>query len=107
MIDPISLISLVKGVGTTLGIGSDSTSVGQTVGASNSQSFVDVLKNTTSNMVHDLSNAETMSAKGITGDASTRDVVDAVMDADRSLQTAMAIRDKVVSAYLDVTKMPI
>ena len=35
----------------------------------------------------------------------TREVVDAVMQAQQTLQTAIAIRDKVVTAFLDVTRM--
>ena len=34
-------------------------------------------------------------------------VVDAVMNAEQSLQTAIAIRDKVVTAYLEIARMPI
>jgi len=46
-----------------------------------------------------------MSFAGIKGTATTREVVDAVMQAQQTLQTAIAIRDKVVSAFLDVTRM--
>jgi flagellar hook-basal body complex protein FliE len=48
-----------------------------------------------------------MSFKAIQGNANTREVVDAVLEAQQSLQTAMALRDKIVSAYLEVTKMQI
>jgi flagellar hook-basal body complex protein FliE len=45
--------------------------------------------------------------KSMTGDVPTRDVVNAVMDAEQSLQTAIAIRDKIVQAYLEISRMPI
>ena len=48
-----------------------------------------------------------MSADGIQGRATTQSVVEAVVNAQESLQTALAIRDKVVSAFLDISKMPI
>ena len=41
------------------------------------------------------------------GDVSTREVVDSVMSAERSLQAAIAIRDKIVTAYLEVSRMAI
>jgi flagellar hook-basal body complex protein FliE len=104
MIDPISLSSLIRGA--TSAASTANTSAAEASKAAG-PSFIDVLKGTASDMFGELKNAETMSYDGITGKASTRDVVDAVMNADRSLQTAIAIRDKVVSAYLDITKMPI
>ncbi len=70
-------------------------------------SFSDLMAQAATSVVGDLQNAETMSYKGISGEATTREVVDAVMSADRSLQTAIAFRDKVVNAYLEISKMPI
>ena len=43
----------------------------------------------------------------LAGQGSTRDVVDAVMSAEQSLRIATGIRDKIVSAYLDLTRMAI
>ena len=80
---------------------------GTVAGQTNQTSFASILGGITSNMVQDLRSAETTSMNGIMGKASTREVVDAVMAADQSLQTATAFRDKIVSAYLDITKMPI
>lgn len=104
MIDAVSLSSLLRGAASSAATATNAAAeVGKTAGPS----FVDVLKDTATDMVGQLKNAESMSYDGIAGKASTREVVDAVMNADRSLQTAIAIRDKVVSAYLDITKMPI
>jgi flagellar hook-basal body complex protein FliE len=36
-----------------------------------------------------------------------RSVVDAVMSAEQSLQAAVAIRDKIVTAYLEISRMAI
>jgi flagellar hook-basal body complex protein FliE len=47
------------------------------------------------------------SIAGIQGKASTQQVVEAVMSAEQSLQTAVAIRDKVVAAYLELSRMAI
>ena len=59
------------------------------------------------NTVGRLEQAETLSIAAIRGEAETREVVDAVMSAEQSLQAAIAIRDKVVQAYLEVSRMQI
>ena len=50
-------------------------------------------------------NAETTSVAGIQGSASVQQVVEAVMSAEQTLQAAVAIRDKVVAAYLEISRM--
>jgi flagellar hook-basal body complex protein FliE len=45
--------------------------------------------------------------QGVEGAVSPMKVVEAVMAAQRSLQTVLAIRDKAVSAYQDVARMAI
>lgn len=69
--------------------------------------FADFMNSVGTNFADSLKTAETKSMDGILGKASTREVVDAVMSADQTLQTAMAFRDKIVSAYLEIVKMPI
>lgn len=50
---------------------------------------------------------EATALAGINGQASTNQVVQAVMTAEQTLQTAIAIRDKVVSAFLEIGRMQI
>ncbi|MDA8870317.1 flagellar hook-basal body complex protein FliE [Rhizobiaceae bacterium] len=54
-----------------------------------------------------LKQAESISAAGLAGQAGPREVTNAVMQADRSLATAVAVRDKIVSAFLEVSRMAI
>ena len=54
-----------------------------------------------------LEQAEQVSVKALQGEADTREVVDAVMSAEQALQAAVAIRDKIVSAYLEISRMAI
>jgi flagellar hook-basal body complex protein FliE len=54
-----------------------------------------------------LKNAESLSIAGIRGRATVQQVVEAVMSAEQTLQGAIAIRDKVVSAYLELSRMSI
>jgi len=70
-------------------------------------SFAEALTQAASRTVGTLENAEQMSVQALTGGADTRQVVDAVMDAQQALQTAIAIRDKIVTAYLEISRMAI
>jgi flagellar hook-basal body complex protein FliE len=51
--------------------------------------------------------SETVSMAGIQGKAGLQQVVDGVMSAERTLQTSLAIRDKAVAAYQQISQMPI
>lgn len=51
--------------------------------------------------------ADAASTQALAGQGSVTDVVLAVSRAEMSLQTAVAVRDRVVSAYQDVMRMPI
>lgn len=51
--------------------------------------------------------ADAASTQALTGQGSISDVVLAVSRAELTLQTAVAVRDRVVAAYQDVMRMPI
>jgi flagellar hook-basal body complex protein FliE len=51
--------------------------------------------------------SEELSKQAIAGKADVRDVVAAVNNAELTLQTVVAVRDKVINAYSDILKMPI
>ena len=51
--------------------------------------------------------AEAKSAASLTGDAELIDVVTALSAAETSLETVIAVRDKVISAYQEISRMPI
>lgn len=84
-----------------------STAAAAPAAAVGQPSFDNVLSQLASSVSGKLQNAEAVSMKSMTGDVPTRDVVNAVMDAEQSLQTAIAIRDKIVQAYLEISRMPI
>jgi flagellar hook-basal body complex protein FliE len=54
-----------------------------------------------------LKTAEQTSMAGIEGKASASQVVGAVMNAERTLQTTISIRDKAVAAYQQISQMQI
>jgi flagellar hook-basal body complex protein FliE len=69
--------------------------------------FSSMLAQFSSDTVNKLNTSETMSVAGISGKATTQSVVEAVMSAQEALQTAVAVRDKAVSAFQEVTRMAI
>ena len=50
---------------------------------------------------------ETAAVSGMQGQLPMQDVVMKVMEAERAFATAMAVRDKAVSAYLELSRMQI
>jgi flagellar hook-basal body complex protein FliE len=52
-------------------------------------------------------NAETMAMNGMAKKAELVDVVTAVSQAEITLETVTAVRDKVIAAYQDIMRMPI
>ena len=69
--------------------------------------FGQVLSQVTQDTIGKLKGAEAVSISGLQGHASVQQVVQTVMDAQSSLQTAIAVRDKVVSAYQELSRMAI
>jgi len=69
--------------------------------------FDEVLKNVATETVNSLYKSEATAIAGINGKASIQQVVDQVMAAERTLQTTIAVRDKAVSAYQEITRMAI
>jgi flagellar hook-basal body complex protein FliE len=70
-------------------------------------SFGAVLKSLTQGTVTALQNSEQISIDAIQGKASVQSAVMATMEAERSLQATLAIRDKLVSAFLEISRMQI
>lgn len=71
------------------------------------QSFSDLVNQAVSGAIETGKHSEQMSAKAIAGTADLREVVTAVTNAEVTMQTALAIRDRVVQAYKDIMSMPI
>jgi flagellar hook-basal body complex protein FliE len=65
------------------------------------------LGQTFSDALASLQAGEAAAIQGIQGSLPATKVVEAVMGAQRTLQSALAIRDKAVAAYQEVTRMAI
>jgi flagellar hook-basal body complex protein FliE len=69
--------------------------------------FESILKSMATGTIDALRNGETTAIAAIEGKASTQQAVMATMQAEQSLQAALAIRDKIVSAFLEISRMQI
>jgi flagellar hook-basal body complex protein FliE len=71
------------------------------------QSFGDLLKKAATDSVKTGAESEKQSMLATAGKANVTDVVTAVSAAEVTLQAVTAVRDKVVSAYQEILRMPI
>jgi len=69
--------------------------------------FGTVLGRMTLEAISTLKQGEETAVAGVRGQATTQQVVEAVMASEQTLQASIAIRDKVVSAYLEISRMTI
>jgi flagellar hook-basal body complex protein FliE len=83
--------------------------VGVLTGAANGapDSFGAMLAQVSNDAMTKLKAGETAAISGMEGKTPVQQVVQTVLDAQQSLQTAVAIRDKLVSAYQEVSRMAI
>jgi flagellar hook-basal body complex protein FliE len=108
MIPAISLLGTVAAdaIGSISSIAPAITGAGSAQGAAPAD-FGSMLAQITGDAVDKLKGSEATAISGIQGKASIQDVTKSVMDAQQSLQTVVAVRDKVVSAYQEVSRMAI
>jgi flagellar hook-basal body complex protein FliE len=85
-------------------------SLGQALGgeaAATGSSFGTMLEAVARGAVQSGQQADAASAAALTGQGGVGEVVLAVSRAELALQTAVAVRDRVVAAYQDIMRMPI
>lgn len=69
--------------------------------------FSQLLNNVMTDMTQQTRTAETNMTQSIQGQGSMIDVVTSISSAEASLQTVIAVRDQVISAYQEIMRMPI
>ncbi|MBN9533657.1 MAG: flagellar hook-basal body complex protein FliE [Alphaproteobacteria bacterium] len=75
--------------------------------AAPAQNFSEFLSGALNDSIGTLKQGETMALKQVAGQADIVDVVNAVNAAELSLDTVVAVRDKVIQAYQSIMQMPI
>jgi flagellar hook-basal body complex protein FliE len=69
--------------------------------------FGDLVRKAAESAVDSLKQGEQASLQGVMGKADIAQVAAAVANADATLQTIVAVRDRVIAAYQDIIKMTI
>ena len=71
------------------------------------QDFSGLVKDALGTATNTMERGEKLSARSVAGKAELTDVVTAVTSAELTLQTVVAVRDRVIQAYQEILRMPI
>lgn len=74
---------------------------------SGASGFADVLRDSVGDAIGALRAGETQTIKAAAGTADLNDVITAVGKAEMTLQTVVAVRDRVIQAYQEIIRMPV
>lgn len=77
------------------------------VSAAASTGFEKTLANVATAARDSMRAGEAAAISGLSGDTSVQDVVQALMSAEEQLRAAIAVRDRVVAAYQEISRMQI
>jgi flagellar hook-basal body complex protein FliE len=108
MIDPLSSLPAgAAGSATGPDLAQMRARADAATGAGEPSDFASVLAQLVKDTARTLRTAEATSEAGVLGQASVQQVVEAIMSAEQNLQTVIAVRDKAVGAYLEISRMAI
>lgn len=71
------------------------------------QDFASFLSNAAGNVAATVQQGEAAAIAGVQGSLPLQTVVEKIMAAERTLQAALAVRDKTVAAYQEISRMQI
>lgn len=77
------------------------------VDANSGPSFLDMVGDSLKTAMNTGYKSEDISMRSLQGKADMTEVITAVANAEASLNTVVAIRDRVINAYQDIIKMPV
>ncbi len=98
----------ISAMNTDIGTATTQRNIGSTATAKSSQSeFAEMLTQAGTNMVQTLENAEAASIAGMKSEVGAYEVVSSIMEAEQTLRMTVAVRDKIISAYLEISRMQI
>ena len=103
MIDPVSM----SRVPMTVASNSIPTKAAPAVKEATGSDFASTMTSMALDMAQSLERAEASAIAGVNGKMPVQKVVENVLHAEQSLQTVIAVRDKVVAAYLELSRMQI
>ena len=104
MVTPLAAANAYAAAQKAIGI---DPGLGQDAAVQAGGGFGDLVKSALTDALKASKTAETQMANQVAGKAQLVDVVTAVSAAESSLETVLAIRDQVISAYQEILRMPI
>ena len=107
MLDPITAPLRTSPIGATPDIGVTPRAAAPAASAEAPVDFGSFLAQMVADTANTLKTGEATALAGINGQVPTHKVVEAVMTTEQTLQSAIAIRDKVVAAFLELSHMQI
>lgn len=81
--------------------------VSKTGGDGDGDSFAGMVQKAARDSVDTMKAGEKMAARAVTDQADLTDVVQAVTASEITLQTVVSLRDRMISAYQEIMRMPI
>ena len=84
-----------------------SASSGSGSTGANGANFSDMVSDAASSMLAGLHRSEAVTASGVAGKTDVQAVVQAMSSAELTMQSVIAVRDKVVGAYSDIMRMSV
>ena len=106
-IDFGTAVNAYRQAAKTMDIGATAKSPASLGGGDDGNSFAGMITDSLKSAADTGRQAEELSLKQISGEADLKDVVTAVANAEHTLETVVAVRDKVLSAYQEILRMPI
>ncbi len=95
----------IKNQGGTSSVGSIG-SIGSLDGEQGKNTFSDMVSETLKSTTGAVDESANVGVQALNGNTDLVDVVTTVQNAEMVLETVVAVRDKVISAYNDIIKMP-
>lgn len=95
----------IKNQGGTSSVGSIG-SIGSLDGEQGTNTFSDMVSETLKSTTGAVDESANVGVQALNGNTDLVDVVTTVQNAEMVLETVVAVRDKVISAYNDIIKMP-
>ncbi len=106
-INPAAAASAYVNIQKTAASSGEGDATGNAGGDSGGMSFGALVKDGLSKGIETMKAGEKMSVAAVTGKADIADVVMAVGQAEQTLNTMVAIRDRAFNAYEEIMRMPI
>ncbi len=104
---PAAAAAAYQAIAQIGGSGAGGATAGATATGAGTGDFSNLLETALKDGIGQMKQGETMAARQVAGQANIVDVVGAVNQAEITLDTVVAVRDKVVQAYQSIMNMPI